>query len=491
MKQKSPRVPPAATSPEVQLLAEQAFSRAAGAPLIQGNTISVLKDASENYPAWLDAMRGAEKSIHFDSYIIYSDDIGGEFAKVMVDRAREGVRVRVIYDWLGAMGKTSRRFWKDLRLAGAEVRCYNPPRLQSPLGWMSRDHRKMIAVDGRKGFVSGLCVGRKWAGYPDRGIDQWRDTGVMVTGPAVADIECAFADLWATMGPALPPEETPDRKAIRKTGDVMLRIVASVPNIAGLFRLDQLIAAAARKRLWLTDAYYLGLTPYVQSLRAAAEDGVDIRLLVPGTTDIPILRAVSRAGYQPLLEAGVRVFEWNGPMLHAKTAVADGRWMRIGSSNLNIASWIGNYELDVMAEDKDFAHVMERIYIEDLSNSTEIVLGKHRTASPVQKRPHRESRIKGRGSLGRAGAGFISAGRVVEAAITNRRVLGPAESKIMFIAGLVLLTLSAVAVLWPPVLMVPFALLGGWLAVSLIFGAYKTRARYGRKYFTSRRDNDR
>jgi len=218
---------------------------------------------------------------------------------------------------------------------------------------------------------------------------------------------------------------------------------------------------------------------------------VDIRLLVPGTTDIPILRAVSRAGYQPLLEAGVRVFEWNGPMLHAKTAVADGRWTRIGSSNLNIASWIGNYELDVMAEDKDFAHVMERIYIEDLSNSTEIVLGKHRTASPVQKRPHRESRIKGRGSLGRAGAGFISAGRVVEAAITNRRVLGPAESKIMFIAGLVLLTLSAVAVLWPPVLMVPFALLGGWLAVSLIFGAYKTRARYGRKYFTSRRDNDR
>jgi len=178
-------------------------------------------------------------------------------------------------------------------------------------------------------------------------------------------------------------------------------------------------------------------------------------------------------------------------MLHAKTAVADGRWTRIGSSNLNIASWIGNYELDVMAEDKDFAHVMERIYIEDLSNSTEIVLGKHRTASPVQKRPHRESRIKGRGSLGRAGAGFISAGRVVEAAITNRRVLGPAESKIMFIAGLVLLTLSAVAVLWPPVLMVPFALLGGWLAVSLIFGAYKTRARYGRKYFTSRRDNDR
>ncbi|HSA13894.1 MAG TPA: phospholipase D-like domain-containing protein [Spirochaetota bacterium] len=470
------------------LITEQAFSRAAGAALVPGNSIRILRDASENYPAWLDAMRRAEKSIHFESYIIYSDDIGREFAAVMEEKARQGVKVRIIYDWLGALGRTSFGFWKRLRQAGAEVRCYNPPSAYQPLGWLSRDHRKMIAVDGRVAFVSGLCVGRKWAGYPEKAVGQWRDTGVAVGGPAVADIERAFADVWATMGVPLPADEVPARGEIPRSGDAMLRVVASMPNMAGLFRLDQLIAAAARETLWLTDAYYLGLAPYVQSLRSAAEDGVDVRLLVPGTTDIPVLRAVSRAGYQPLLEAGIRIFEWNGPMLHAKTAVADGKWSRIGSSNLNIASWLGNCELDVMAEDENFARAMQEMYLDDLSNSTEIVLGRRRAASPVHKRPHHEPRVKGRGTMGRAGAGFIRTGRALEAAIANRRVLGPAEARIMFIAGLALAALAAVAVLWPLVLAVPFAVLGGWLAFSLIIGAYKTRKRYGRKYRRTGRD---
>ena len=120
-----------------------------------------------------------------------------------------------------------------------------------------------------------------------------------------------------------------------------LRVVASVPATAGMFRVDQLVAALARDRLWLTDAYFAGTTTYVQALKAAAKDGVDVRLLLPNGTDIPILRPLSRAGYRPLLEAGVRVFEWNGTMLHAKTAVADGRWARVGSTMLNIASGVG------------------------------------------------------------------------------------------------------------------------------------------------------
>ena len=134
-----------------------------------------------------------------------------------------------------------------------------------------------------------------------------------------------------------------------------LRVVATVPATAVLFRVDQLVAALAKNRLWLTDAYYAGTTAYVQALRAAAKDGVDVRLLVPNGTDIPILRPLSRAGYRPLLEAGVRVFEWNGTMLHAKTAVADSNWARVGSSNLNVASWLGNCELDVVVEDESFA----------------------------------------------------------------------------------------------------------------------------------------
>ena len=135
-----------------------------------------------------------------------------------------------------------------------------------------------------------------------------------------------------------------------------MRVVATLPATAGMLRLDQLVSALSRQRLWLTDAYFAGTTSYVQALRAAARDGVDVRLLVPGGTDIPILRPLSRAGYRPLLDAGVRVFEWNGTMLHAKTAVADGRWARVGSTNLNIASWLGNCELDAVIEDRDFDH---------------------------------------------------------------------------------------------------------------------------------------
>jgi cardiolipin synthase len=482
MKRRLPLHPYWETNPEVRLLAEQALSRAAGAPLIPGNSVHLLKDATENYPAWIKAMRSAEKSIHFENYIFTDDAVGSRFAEVMADKARQGVKVRVIYDWMGTLGKASGRFWQRLRDAGVEVRCFNPPSFDHPLSWLSRDHRKMIAVDGRTGFVTGLCVSRVWAGDPERSIEPWRDTGIMVRGPAVADIEKAFAEVWSTMGPPLPEDEVPERSIIHPAGDVTLRVIANMPNTAGLYRLDQLIAAAARRSLWLTDAYFVGITPYVQALSAAARDGVDVRLLVPGTTDIPVLRALSRAGYQPLLDAGVRVFEWNGPMMHAKTAVADGRWARIGSSNLNISSWLGNYELDVAVEDEAFACSMERMYLEDLARSTEIVLSQHHNkvclSQERPKRRHRERRSHG--SIGRAGMGVIRAGRAVEAAISNRRPLGPAEAKAMFSAAVILLVLAVVAVIWPEILAVPFAVLSGWVAVSLLVKAYKLRHGRGR-----------
>jgi cardiolipin synthase len=468
--------------PYVRLLAEQAFSRAAGAPLIAGNSVKILKDASENYPAWLDAMSSAKKSIHFENYIITEDDIGNQFADVLASKAREGVSVRLIYDWLGSLGKASSHFWEKLKSAGVEVRCFNPPRFDNPLGWMSRDHRKMIVVDSMIGFVTGLCVGRMWVGFPANSIEPWRDTGVMVKGPAVADIEHAFADVWATMGAPLPEDEIPHRSAIHPAGDVTLRVVASVPNTAGLYRLDQLIAAVARESLWLTDAYFVGIALYVQALGAAAKDGVDVRLLVPGTTDLPVLGALSRAGYQPLLEAGVRVFEWNGSMLHAKTAVADGRWARIGSTNLNLSSWLGNYELDVAVEDEAFAQSMERMYLEDLERSTEIVLTDNHKVRLAQKRPQRPPRMKGRaqGSIGRAGVGVIRVGSVVEAAISNRRTLGPAEAKITLAAGIILLAFAVLAVLRPEWIAVPFALISGWFAIALLLRAYRLRPRRGR-----------
>lgn len=335
--------------PELRGYANRALSRAAGAPLVGGNHVRLLKDARENYPAWLEAIRAARRYIQFESYIIHEDEVGREFAAALIAKAREGVAVRLIYDWMGGFGKASRRFWKELRSGGVEVRCYNPPHPESPLGWVSRDHRKMIAVDGEVGFVAGLCVGRMWAGDAARGIEPWRDTGVEIRGPSVRDIERAFARMWSMMGE--PLTEGAAEEAPEPSGGMCVRIVASEPATAGMLRLDQLVAAVARKRVWLTDAYYAGTTSYVQALRAAAEDGVDVRLLVPGGTDIPLLRPLSRAGYRSLLESGVRIFEWNGTMLHAKTAVADGHWARVGSSNLNIASWFGNCELDAVIED--------------------------------------------------------------------------------------------------------------------------------------------
>jgi cardiolipin synthase len=463
-----------ATRPAVRELADQAFSRAAGAPLIDGNRIVLLKDANENYPAWLDAIRSARHYIHFESYIIHEDDAGWMFADALTAKAREGVRVRLLYDWIGGLGKTSRAFWNHLRAGGVDVRCYNPPRFDSPLGWVSRDHRKTLTVDGRVGFVTGLCVGRMWVGVPEKKIEPWRDTGVEVRGPAVADIEHAFAQVWALTGEAISKDEVVERDSLAPMGDMAARIVATQPATAGLMRLDLLVAALARRQLWLTDAYYAATTSYVQALRAAAKDGVDVRLLVPNGTDIPILRPLSRAGYRPLLEAGVRVFEWNGTMLHAKTAVADSNWARVGSTNLNVASWLGNLELDVVIEDAYFASQMDQMYLKDLENATEVVLDSQQRVRAPNEPPHPHPVMtSGGGSAGRAAAGALRISNTVGAAFTNRRVLEPVEAHIMLTTGSLLLALAILFVSFPRVLVYPTVVILAWIGVALFYRGYK------------------
>ncbi|HEX8117569.1 MAG TPA: phospholipase D-like domain-containing protein, partial [Pyrinomonadaceae bacterium] len=294
--------------PPVRRIVDKAYARATGAPLVQGNGVRLLVDAKENYPAWLEAIKQARRTIHFESFIIHEDDVGREFAGALIAKAREGVKVRVVYDWLGAVGKTSRRFWRSLRDAGVEVKGFNPPRFDEPFGWFNRDHRKMISVDGTVGFVMGLCVGRDWVGRPEKNVEPWRDTGVEIRGPAVADMDAAFARVWDTAcGEKIPEEDLPARESIGQGGDVAVRVIATEPNTVGLYRLEQLVAAGAREYLWLTDAYFVGTTMYVQSLRAAAQDGVDVRLLVPSASDIPVVSALSRANYRALLEGGVRV----------------------------------------------------------------------------------------------------------------------------------------------------------------------------------------
>jgi cardiolipin synthase len=470
--------PDTGTSASIRMFADQAFSRAAGAPLISGNSVGLLKDAAENYPAWLEAINSAQHTINFESYIIHADKVGNQFADALSQKAREGVTVRLIYDWMGGLGYASGGFWQRMRDAGVTIICFNPPRFDSPFGWLTRDHRKVITVDGNVAFVNGLCVGQSWVGDPERGIEPWRDTGVVLRGPAVADVESAFAQAWeAGGGTPIPQDELPAHESLKAAGEVTLRVIASRPNTAGLYRLDHLVAALARRSLWLTDAYFAGTTTYVQSLRAAARDGVDVRLLVPGASDTPFMPSISRAGYRPLLEAGVRVFEWNGSMLHAKTAVADGQWARVGSTNLNLASWIGNWELDVAVEDHSFARQMEEMYLEDLERSTEIVLSARNRVRPSTPRPRRHRKHGQRGSVGRVAAGAISISSAVGAAVTNHRVLGPAEATVMTGAGLLLLALTVLALVVPRAITIPLAIIGGWTALALLMRAYKLSAQ--------------
>ncbi|MFY0540910.1 phospholipase D-like domain-containing protein [Nannocystis pusilla] len=318
-------------------------------------------------------------------------------------------------------------------MVGGEVRTYNPFSVASPFGWVSRDHRKLLVVDAEVGFVSGVCISKEWLGDPARGSAAWRDTGIALRGPAVRDLAVAFADNWASLGDGLPAQLSILRETPPIAGDTAVRVVATLPSTAGLYRLDQMLTALARRTLWLTDAYFIGTSPYVQGLAAAARDGVDVRLLVPGSSDLPVVGALSRTGYRSLLAAGVRVYEWNGTMLHAKSAVVDGRWARVGSSNLNIASWMGNCELDVAFEDEAFARRMEAQYEEDLRGATEVVLSARRRGG-----------VQAKGSGPSAGSGGAAAGALrlantVGAAITNRRVLASSEAGILLGGALVLL----------------------------------------------------
>jgi len=468
-----------------RVLADQVFSRTAGAQLVGGNAVRLHRDAAETYPAWLEAIDGANRYIHFENYILHDDKIGNTFADAMILAARRGVRVRLIYDWMGCLGIASSRFWNRLRSGGVEVRTYNPPKVTAPLGWLSRDHRKMLAVDGTVAFVTGLCVGDMWVGDPARKLEPWRDTGLELRGPAVADVEEAFAQQWVSLGPPIPAEDRVRIEELPVMGTVAVRVIDSLPSSARLLRLDQLFASLARKRIWLTDAYYTGTASHVQALKAAAREGVDVRLLLPNTSDIPILKPVSQAGYVPLLEAGVRIFEWNGTMLHAKTAVVDGRWARVGSSNLNLASWLNNCELDVAIEDEGIAGELEAHFLEDLANSTEIVLEpKPAKAAGAKAKPrpfdHRENApaLGSRGGRsGPAAAGALRVGHALGAAISSHRVLEDAETRLMVGAGGILLALALLFWWVPWLLAYPLIVGFGWVALSLLYGGWKLRQR--------------
>jgi cardiolipin synthase A/B len=457
---------------------DRAFARIANSELRYGNALRLLRDAGENYPAWLEAIRSAQTTIHFENFIIADDETGRAFAEALIERAQAGVRVRVLYDWLGSSGRALHPFWSRLRRGGVDVRAFNPPRLTAPF-WIRRDHRKLITVDHRLGFVSGLCVSDNWQGSD--GVEPWRDTGMGLEGPVVADLDRTFAESWALAGDPIPEGELPDAETLPLAGVVPARVISGQPGVFRAYRLDQFIAATARRRLWLTDAYLVATTAYVQALAEAARDGVDVRVLVPGTSDVPVLQPIVRAGYRSLIESGIRVFEWNGPMLHAKTAVADGRWSRVGSTNLNLASWATNWELDVVVEDDEFGAAMEAMYLEDLARSTEIVPGLTTQRRRMQTMRPGKGRLRAhRRAFGRLAAGAIALGNTVGGAVSGSRSLTATEARSIGTIGASLLALAALVSLFPVLVISPLVITLVWFGVALLARAFRLHGRVRR-----------
>jgi hypothetical protein len=252
---------------------------------------------------------------------------------------------------------------------------------------------------------------------------------------------------------------------IPASGDVSLRIIPTEPFTASMLQLDLLVAAMARRKLWITDAYFAGHGPYIEALRRAAGDGVDVRLLLPQGSDLGWTVPFSRTLYRTLIESGIRVFEWKGPMLHAKTAVADDLWARVGSTNLNLISWIGNWEMDVAIEDATIAGRLADHFRQDLTNATEVVLDKPRP------RPPAPPRVRARRSARKAVRTVGGVGRSITAAVTGNRPLEDYEVAPLVGTGLVLSGIAGAAIWRPAIVAWPVAVILGWTGISFVVEA--------------------
>ncbi|MBI2401650.1 MAG: cardiolipin synthase B [Gemmatimonadetes bacterium] len=377
----SPSATPGRSAPESPL--ERALDRACGGRAIPGNRLRHLADGPSAFALMVQAIDEARRFVHLENYLIRDDATGRRFAERLGAAARRGVAVRVLYDAFGCRA-TPRAFWRRLRQAGVEARAFNPVNLFRPVRSLRRDHRKYVGVDGARAVVGGLCIGDEWAGDPGRRRLPWRDTAVDVCGAAAAAIDVTFHRLWRLAG-----GEIPNRDAQGETepcGSASVRAVEGLPGRLRIYRAFELLVAGAAHRVWITEAYLVAPTPLVAGLIAAARDGVDVRLLLPGKSDIPALRAFTRVGYRELLQAGARIWEWRGPMLHAKTVLADQGWLKVGSSNLNPSSLLANYELDVLANDPDLAEEAAHQFRRDLTHATEVML----------RRPRVPARLAGR-----------------------------------------------------------------------------------------------
>ncbi|HEY4542024.1 MAG TPA: cardiolipin synthase [Noviherbaspirillum sp.] len=360
--------------------------RISGRPLVAGNKVQLLADGPATMRAMREAIVEARDHINLETYIFDADAVGHALADLLIEKRRAGVVVNLIYDSVGSLA-TPREFFERMRAAGVAVLEYNPVNPLVARGdWKvnQRDHRKMLVVDGRTAFTGGvnisqvygksaLSVSKSDPAPEDARAAAWRDTHMRIEGPAVADFQRMFLDTWRRQTGHLPAqaEYFPQLQA---RGKALVRVIGSTPA-RDHFAVYQTYVSAfthAERSIHITTAYFVPDREVLRAMKEAARRGVDVKVIFPSFSDVDLLLHAGRSFYGELLRAGVRVYERKAAMLHAKTAMIDGVWSTIGSTNLDIRSFLHNDEINAVILDVEFAQRMEALFEHDLSESVEI-----------------------------------------------------------------------------------------------------------------------
>jgi len=356
--------------------------RIAAADVSSGNRVALLRDGPATFDAMVELIDAAQSTVALESYIFRSDEVGERIGDALVRAAERGLTVRLLRDWIGGRG-VSGKFIKRLQKAGVEVAVFNPLGFRRWMGVVPRDHRKLLVVDGSIGITGGVGIGREWTtGVQKLHRSRWRDTAVKIDGPAAHDMTQAFDHMWRrTKG----HERRGSHRFLRRQArgahldpavdtPALVGIVEGEPLRLRVSRALQIQAISATRSIWIATAYFTPSPSEVEALNGAARDGVDVRVLVPSRNDHPWVSLLARRYYRRLLTNGVRIWEWQGEMMHAKTSVVDGRLVRVGSTDFNPLGVAINYELDAVIEDITLGTEAEQMFLADLDGSREVTL---------------------------------------------------------------------------------------------------------------------
>ncbi|WP_437620035.1 phospholipase D-like domain-containing protein [Sorangium sp. So ce1151] len=352
---------------------------------VGAHRVALLRDGAQAYPAMLEAIARAQRTICLETYILRGDRTGQRFAEALAARAAAGVEVSLLFDAWGSSVSSS--FLDGLRRAGVRPLAFRPIELSAPFGKVARrDHRKALIVDGTVAFTGGLNISDDYAAPEDGGAG-WRDTHLRIEGPASAELQYFFLRTWQRAGGA-PVDEQRYSHAGRRPDPAVQIISNDLPRRRhrhGIRDAYRHAIERARHRIFITNAYFLPPLRIIHALTAAARRGVDVRIMVAGTTDVPAVLLASRTIYGHLLDAGARMLEWRGRVLHAKTAVIDSAWSTVGSTNLDSQSLRMNLEANAVISHRGFAGAMERMFADDVAHCREFTVA-HWARRPLWER---------------------------------------------------------------------------------------------------------